>query len=390
MPYYWGPRIASKDASSDANGPTAPPSDADEAHHSHCQSILSAMIDYNCHGLSHLANVPVKFGTFDCVTPTTSHASLNHEIPTYANRVIIFNWAVYSFGGGHFMSTISSCNLLFHFVLACDQYEYGRALFCEFTSCATVFGSSSELLHHICTSGDLSQIHGYLIYSLRFKDSKTASKFWPIQATIIAQLRSLRNLQVVVAAIIPDHDERCIRLFKRTLKAAGWCVSTYDNVSFTCIGDSVAGTCNLLFGVHSSCITKVEPFELKPLPPIRPRPLGDFLWEPVSRPEHSVCLACNNDDFCRQDVRFMTTIPSDITPTPQGVTVQYYIHRHGSNENILCGTVVILVDGMCPPFNAATNQNMFQHLFGIEFHFGGSHPRSGDFTIQICVMFWFH
>ena len=27
------------------------------------------------------------------------------------------------------------------------------------------------------------------------------------------------------------------------------------------------------------------------------------------------------------------------------------------------------MDGLCPPFDAGTNQNMFQHLFGIEFHF---------------------
>ncbi len=56
----------------------------------------------------------------------------------------------------------------------------------------------------------------------------------------------------------------------------------YDDVSFTSIGDSVAGGCNPLFRVHSSCTAKVELFELKPLPPVPPRPLSDFLWEPFS------------------------------------------------------------------------------------------------------------
>ncbi len=158
-------------------------------------------------------------------------------------------------------------------------------MFCVFTHCPNIFGGSSELLHHIC-AGDSSQIHGYLIHSLRFKDSNMTSTFWQIQATIIAQLRSLRNLQLLVVIIIPDHDWRCILSFKCTLKAAGWCISMYANVPFTSIGDSVAGGCNLLFGVHSSCTAKVEPFQLKPLPPVPPRPLSDFSWEPFSRPEH--------------------------------------------------------------------------------------------------------
>ncbi len=304
MPYYQGPRITTKDVSTDAECPSASSSDTNEAHHLHCQSIKSAIVHHDCHGLSHLSNIPIRFGDFDCVTPITSHASINHEIPTYANKVLSFSWAVYSFGGGHFMSTILSRNLPFHVKLACDQYKYGRALFCEFTHCPNIFGSISELLHHICASGDSSQIHGYLIHSLRLKDSDRTSTFWQIQATIIAQLRSLRNLQLLVVIIIPDHDGHCILSFKRILKAAGWCISMYDNVSFTSIGDSVAGGCNLLFGVHSSCTAKVEPLQLKPLlPPVPPRPLSDFLWEPFSRLEHSVSLACNDEDFCCQDVR---------------------------------------------------------------------------------------
>jgi hypothetical protein len=145
------------------------------------------MVDSNCNSLSHLTNIPVKFGHFDRVTPATSHASSNHKLPTIANRIFHFNWAMYSFGGGHFLSTISSCNLPFHVTLACDQYEYGRALFCEFATSATVLASSADLLHHICASGKTAQIHGYLTHSLLFNDSKRTSKFWQIQATIIAQ-----------------------------------------------------------------------------------------------------------------------------------------------------------------------------------------------------------
>ena len=191
MPYYRGPRFTTKDASTDAECPSASSSDADEAHHLHCQSIMSAIVHHDCHGLSHLSNVPVRFGNFDCVMTITSHALINHKIPTYANKVLSFSWAVYSFGGGHFMSTILSHNLPFHVKLACDQYKYGQALFCKFNHCPNIFGSSSELLHHIRALGDSSQIHGYLIHSLHFKDSNTTSTFCQIQATIIAQLCSL-------------------------------------------------------------------------------------------------------------------------------------------------------------------------------------------------------
>ncbi len=135
----------------------------------HCQSIISAIVHHDCHGLSHLSNVPIRFGNLDCVTPITSHASINHKIPTYANRVLNFSWAVYSFGGGHFMSMILSCNLPFHVKLACDQHEYGHALFCKFTHCPDIFGGSSELLHHIHALGNSSQIHGYLIHSLHLR-----------------------------------------------------------------------------------------------------------------------------------------------------------------------------------------------------------------------------
>jgi hypothetical protein len=126
------------------------------------------MINSNCHGLSHLAHIPVRFGHFDHVTHAHSFASSNHEIPAAANWILNFNLAVYSFGGGHFLLTISSRNLPFHVTLACDQYEYGRALFHEFATSATVLRNSAELLHHIRSSGETGQIHGYLIHSLCF------------------------------------------------------------------------------------------------------------------------------------------------------------------------------------------------------------------------------
>jgi hypothetical protein len=36
---------------------------------------------------------------------------------------------------------------------------------------------------------------------------------------------------------------------------------------------------------------------------------------------------------------------------------------------MLAGAAVVLSDGLCPPFDASPNKNMFQHLFGIKFHY---------------------
>ena len=123
MPYYQGPQITTKietpacpPAPACTPAPTCTQADpsaaACDADSSYCQSILSAIIDNNCNGLCHLANVPVTFGDFDSVTPDSTHASLNHKIPAYAQRVLWFGWAVYSFGSGHFLSTISSLSML--------------------------------------------------------------------------------------------------------------------------------------------------------------------------------------------------------------------------------------------------------------------------------------
>ena len=151
MPYYRGPCVTTTADSSNSGVPSTAPT-ADVAHQSHCQFNMDEMIHHNCHGLSHLSNVRVRSGNFDKVTPMTSHASSNHEIPTYAHQILNFNWAVYSFGGGHFVLTVLSRNLPFQITLACDQYECGCALFCKFTSCPDIFGSGNDLLHHIWAS----------------------------------------------------------------------------------------------------------------------------------------------------------------------------------------------------------------------------------------------
>ncbi len=110
MPYYHGPRVV-------------PPSTTDEpttnAHH--CQSLFSQVLTHDSNGLCHLSINPVTFDEFDIITPSDSHASTNHEFQCYTQQVLRFSWAVYSFGGGHFASTISTRSLPFCVKLACDQ-----------------------------------------------------------------------------------------------------------------------------------------------------------------------------------------------------------------------------------------------------------------------------
>ena len=357
MPYFRGPRITSTSADSSDNA--------------HCQAIVSTLLVDNCHGLSHLSNTPIHFGEFEKVFPSSARSANNDDIPCYAQQILQFNWAVYSFNGGHFASTTKSRNLPFHVKLACDPYESGRSLFQEFTSCKQIFSSVTDLLNHIRASGDTSVIHGYLIHSNRYQTSETTSKFWQLQTSIISQLRLVRSLSIVVAVVHPDNDGRSIKTFSSNLKSNGWVVSSAD-VSYPDFGDSITGSCRLILGIHSSCAASVEPLLLKHPPAVPPRPLARFLWEPFNRPEHSISLARDDPNFVNQDGPKMTvTSPMSTPHHPGTVILKYHIHRAGSDVTILSGSDVISVDGLCPAFNACPNSNIFQTYFGVEFSYDG-------------------
>ncbi len=128
---------------------------------------------------------------------------------------------------------------------ACGQYKSGRALFCEFPSCNRIFISGNKMLDYIGASGDTSQIHGYLIHSSWFMDCDATSTFWQLQSTIFAQLCLLRDLQVVVAIVHPNHYGRSIKSFITSLKPKGWKISQTD-VSFPEKGNTIAGTCQII------------------------------------------------------------------------------------------------------------------------------------------------
>jgi hypothetical protein len=107
MPYYHGPRVTKQ-----------PDDTVDTTDAAHCQAIVSALFIDNCCELYHLSNIPVTFGNFEKVTPQVAHALHNDEFPCYAQQILQFSWAVYSFHGGHVALTIQSKNLPFHIRLA--------------------------------------------------------------------------------------------------------------------------------------------------------------------------------------------------------------------------------------------------------------------------------
>jgi len=111
MPYYRGPRLPSTTQPSEPSC-LAPSSDAA------VNAALAAIHDHNSGGLTHLANWPVRFGPLKNVHADSARALYNADIPAAARQLSGFDWAVYGFNNGHFVSSIRSRNLPFNIVLA--------------------------------------------------------------------------------------------------------------------------------------------------------------------------------------------------------------------------------------------------------------------------------
>ena len=291
MPYYRGPRLPPKDTQ--PSGPSRPAPSADAA----VNVTLSAIHDHNSGGLTHLANWPVHFGPLPDVNPESARALYNSDIPAAARQLAGFDWAVYGFNSGHFVSSIRSRNLPFSIVLACDPYEANRALFREFVpSCKTILSGATALLNHVRGSGVTSALHGYIIHSHRYSASDTTSRFWQLQASILKQLRLTRSLSTFVAFVHPDHDGRSVDLFVHKVIPDGWEVSK-THLSFPDYGDSVVGTCRVIIGVHTSTSSNVMPVQLRTPPSTPPRRLADFIWAPFNRPEMSISFGKDDPSF---------------------------------------------------------------------------------------------
>jgi hypothetical protein len=188
-----------------------------------------------------------------------------------------------------------------------------------------------------------------------------------VQAGLVADLRLVRLLWLVIATIHPDHDGGSIKSFTSNLKSKGWIVLSED-VYFPDLGDTIAGQCHVLTAVHSSCASATEAFALKRPPPLPPRPLGEFIWEPFNRQEHAISLARDDGAFPKQETGMQASTPPIQSNDTARVLVRYHLHRPNANTLVTIGSEVVSIDGLCPVFNACPTNNIFQHYFGIEFH----------------------
>jgi hypothetical protein len=224
--------------------------------------------------MQYLSNWPVSFGNLPSDHPPTTstvRSLYNLDLTAATHSLSCFDWVVYGFNSGHFISSICSLGLPFKIVLASDDYAHGRSLFTALSACpGPILGKCRALLDHVKASGIISKLFGYLIHSKRFNSTEPTSCFWQLQAAIITQLRLTRSLSIVAAFIHPDHDSRAVsHQFITRIKLDGWLVSDCT-IAFTNFGDSVADTCRLIIAVHSHMEEKCSPQVIISPPPISP------------------------------------------------------------------------------------------------------------------------
>jgi hypothetical protein len=134
QPYYWPPRnpVQLKDPPAAA---ILHPQDIVLVHHD--ANKIIPFLGGGCPntpdtGMQYLSNWPASFGNFS-LGPTTTPSSVcslyNSDLTAATWSLSHFDWAVYGFNSGHFISSIHSLGLLFAIVLASDDYAHGRSLF---------------------------------------------------------------------------------------------------------------------------------------------------------------------------------------------------------------------------------------------------------------------
>ena len=361
MPYYRGPRIQ----------PTA---DETAAEASHIQTLMTAIATPVPNSPTILSITPIKFLTSKrrAVHAPDARVMYNSEFASYALQVSEFSWAVYNFSNGHFLSSIQSLTLSFGIRIGCDTTPRGRSLFGEFAPEAQVFSTGNDFLNHIRSSGDRSVLHGYLINTFRFRTTEITNTFWQLQLQIVAQLRLIRSTSVIVALVIPDLDGSATAKFVNGLEAAHWVV-TSQKVHYVDIGDSVDDSCVIITAVHSSCAPQVDPIKLILPPTCDPPPIAAYIHEPFNDPRYAISYGrgdtlFNSDDACRVACNDPPARESLIPPT---VKYAYSLHRDGDQLATTAGAMVLSSSGLCPPFEWCSTQNVFHHLFGIEFNYDG-------------------
>ena len=106
MPHYRGPRIKGRKVQ------------ADEPVDTSAMEIIETMHTNQMSGPQHLSIIPVHVERYNDYTRSETldkNAKEPYHLPLLvaASRVTKFNWAVYSFNSGHFISTVDSRQLPF-------------------------------------------------------------------------------------------------------------------------------------------------------------------------------------------------------------------------------------------------------------------------------------
>jgi hypothetical protein len=130
-------------------------------------------------GMQYLSNWLVSFGdipfTSELVTSTV-HSLYNSDLTAAARSLSRFDWVVYGFNCGHFISSIRSLGLPFIIVLVSDDYAYCRSLFTELSACTgPILNGCALLLDHIRACGITLKLSSYVIHSKRFTTTKPTS-----------------------------------------------------------------------------------------------------------------------------------------------------------------------------------------------------------------------
>jgi hypothetical protein len=195
-------------------------------------------------------------------------------------------------------------------VLACDPFEYGRALFHEFSACPTALPSAAALLDHIRASGEQIPLDGYLIHSHCYQTNEPATAFWGVQASIVIQLRLIQKLNLFIAFVHPDHNSHSVSKFVEQLTSSGWVLSQ-TTCLFPDFGDSVVGKALVIVGVHDSTQARTEPVLLRIPPSPKPLPLAAYIWQPFNKVEYSMSMAKDDESFSAEsNCGIVTMLPS--------------------------------------------------------------------------------
>lgn len=199
--------------------------------------------------------------------------------------------------------------------------------------------------------------------------------FWQLQASLITELRNIRNLSMFVAFVHPDHDGRPVSLFIKSLRRLHWVISD-TKLSFPTFGDSVASSSRLLIGVHSDTDSQVEECRI-PTPPFRqPAPLASYLWPSFNVSTYAVSHAPLSPRF-NEDLHINNTLvphcdrkdplADETMPPAMRSHTNYCLHHHGSDTSIQCGSEVVSINHLHPPFAAGSANILFGHYFGVEY-----------------------